>query len=430
MHTGSAFPRFATRVARRWLVGRRQPWVFERPDPGWRPPPLEQTSLYLHVPFCRNSCPYCPYLKYQYNEQLVGPYTDAAIAEIDWWAAASGPALLSSIYIGGGTPTVAFDAVRRVLEHLRNRFCIGGDIGIEANPSDVDAATVQALKRAGVNLVSLGVQSFQREHLGLLGRRYPPEAADRALEALVGGGFGTVNVDLMFALPGQTRDDVIADLERAAQLGASQITAYPLFTFPYSPVGRHLRIASVRLPNLRARREQYRALREWCAANGFEPVSVWGFRKGDTPRYSSVTRDRYIGIGPGAGSHLPDGFTLNTFDFEAWTGAVSGGEPPIALRLPFTESMSGWWWLYWRLYETRIGDGAMEAALGSGAGKARLLLDAARRLGLAVRRGDGWELTEPGAYWIHLAQNYFALDYVNAIWTKARGEPWPDRVAI
>ncbi|MBE3038884.1 MAG: radical SAM protein, partial [Chloroflexi bacterium] len=315
---GPGLIRLVTRAVRRYLVGRDQRWVFATPPAGWMPPRVECTSLYLHVPFCRHCCPYCPYTKVPYCEKLVGPYTRAAIAEVDWWADTIGPAEITSVYIGGGTPTLALDSVASVLRRVRERFHLKGDICIETNPADVDEETVRRLHSAGVALVSLGVQSFHPRHLALLGRRYEPPVAQHALELLAQGGFASVNVDIMFALPGQTAGDVTADLARAAQLGANQLTAYPLFTFPYTSVGEYLRLTDVRMPDLRTRRAHYRAISEWCAEHDFQRVSVWGFKRGAIPRYSSVTRDGYIGVGPGAGSHLPDGFVLNTFDLENW----------------------------------------------------------------------------------------------------------------
>lgn len=427
---GHWFVRLLTRTIRRYLVGPEQRWLFERPAPGWTPPPVERTSLYLHVPFCRHFCPYCPYTKVPYRESLVEPYTRAAIAEVDWWANALGPAEITSIYIGGGTPTLVLDSVARVLAHIRERFRLTGDVCIETNPADVDDETVKRLHEMGVALVSLGVQSFQPVHLALIGRDYEPVVAERALALLAESGFASVNADLMFALPRQTAADVTADLARAAQLGADQLTTYPLFTFPYTSVGQYLRLTAVRMPNLRTRRVHYRAISRWCVEHGLERVSVWGFKQGTVPRYSSVTRDGYIGIGPGAGSHLPDGFVLNTFDVESWTRAVCGGRMAIALRMPFTGAMSGWWWLYWRFYDTSIPLDTLDVALGSDVPKARRWLRAAEQAGLAVRHNGCLELTEGGAFWLHLAQNYFALNYVNVLWTQARQEPWPQAVAI
>jgi coproporphyrinogen III oxidase-like Fe-S oxidoreductase len=422
--------RLVTRAVRRYLVGPDQRWAFEPPPQGWTPPRIERTSLYLHVPFCRNFCPYCPYTKVPYDETLVEPYTRAALAEVDWWADKIGPAEVTSVYIGGGTPTLALGSVATVLARVRERFRLTGDICIETNPTDVDDVTVHQLHDAGVALVSLGVQSFLPKNLAVIGRRYEPSVAEHALALLAGSGFASVNADIMFALPGQTASDVVADLARAARLGANQLTTYPLFTFPYTSVGEFLRLTTVRMPTLRMRRTHYRAISEWCAEHGFERVSVWGFKRGGVPRYSSVTRDGYIGVGPGAGSHLPDGFVLNTFDLNNWIQAACTGRTAIALRMPFAGEMSGWWWLYWRFYDTRIPLDDLEAALGNDAPKARRWLRAMEQVGLAVRSEEYLKLTEPGAFWLHLAQNHFALDYVNTLWTRARREPWPQAVAI
>lgn len=419
-----------TRSIRRYLVGPEQRWVFERPAPGWTPVLVERTSLYLHVPFCCHFCPYCPYTKVPYRASLVEPFTQAAIAEVDWWADAIGPAEITSVYIGGGTPTLALDSVARVLRRVRERFRLTGDICIETNPADVNDETVQCLHDMDVALVSLGVESFQPENLAIIGRDYKPLVAEQALALLAECGFASVNVDLMFALPRQTVADVTADLARAAQLGADQLTTYPLFTFPYTSVGKYIRLTAVRMPNLRMRQAHYRAISRWCAEHNFERVSVWGFKRGAVPRYSSVTRDGYIGIGPGAGSHLPDGFVLNTFDFNSWVQATCDGRTAIALRMPFAGEMSGWWWLYWRIYDTRIPLDDLDAALSNDAPKTRQWLRVVEQAGLAVHNGGHLELTESGAFWLHLAQNYFALNYVNTLWTRARGEPWPQAVAI
>ena len=419
-----------TRTMRRYLVGPEQRWTFERPPQEWTPRPIERTSLYLHVPLCRHLCPYCPYTKVPYRESLVEPYTRAALAEVDGWADVVGPAEITSVYIGGGTPTLALESVARVLARVRERFRVTGDICIETNPADVNREVVQRLHDMGVALVSLGVESFQPESLAVLGRDYNPLDSERALALLAESNFASVNADLMFALPDQTAVGVTADLDRAAQLGADQLTTYPLFTFPYTTVGEYLRLKAVRMPDLRMRRAHYRAINGWCAEHGYERVSVWGFKRGTVPRYSSVTRDGYIGIGPGAGSHLPDGFVLNTFDLESWIRAMFDGRSAIALRMPFAGEMSGWWWLYWRLYDTRIPLDGLDDSLGKDARKARRWLALAQRAGFAVHRDGHLELTESGAFWLHLAQNYFALNYVNTLWTQARREPWPQAVPI
>jgi oxygen-independent coproporphyrinogen-3 oxidase len=157
---------------------------------------------------------------------------------------------------------------------------------------------------------------------------------------------------------------------------------------------------------------------------------VWGFKRGSVPRYSSVTREGYIGVGPGAGSHLPDGFVLNTFDLMSWIHSTCNGGTAIALRLPFAAEMPGWWWLYWRFYDTRIPLDDLEVALGDDARKAKQWLTLLEWAGFALHKDRHLELTQSGAFWLHLAQNYFALNYVNTLWTEARLEPWPQAVVI
>jgi oxygen-independent coproporphyrinogen-3 oxidase len=427
---GGEVLRLGTRLFRNHVVGPDQPWAFEPPDNGWRPAPMERTSLYLHIPFCKHNCPYCPYTKVPFRPSLVEDFLHAALAEIDWWAEAVGPTEVTSVYVGGGTPTLVMNGVARLLVRIRERFHVTGEVCIETNPADVNGRMVQELKQAGVSLVSLGVQSFHSRHLGSIGRSYTPEIAEAALEQLTDAGFSSVNADLMFALPGETETDVEADLRRAADLGADQITAYPLFTFPFTTVGRIRRLKSLKMPNLRARRSQYRTISRWCESHGFHRVSVWGFKRGRAPRYSSVTRHGYLGIGPGAGSHLPESFVFNTFDLASWVTKVMQGRPAVALHLPFTERMAGWWWLYWRLYETRVPLGELDRVMGDSGPQARRWLNRLKAVRLARVRGDFLELSEPGAFWVHLAQNYFALQYVDTLWTTARREPWPGRVSF
>ncbi len=121
---------------------------------------------------------------------------------------------------------------------------------------------------------------------------------------------------------------------------------------------------------------------------------------------------------------------LNTFDLDSYVQAACDRRSPVALRLPFAGEMSGWWWLYWRFYDTRIPLEDLAAALGSDASKARRWLGVVEQVGFATRENGYLELTEAGAFWLHLAQNYFALNYVNTLWTQARREPWPPEIAI
>jgi oxygen-independent coproporphyrinogen-3 oxidase len=283
--------------------------------------------------------------------------------------------------------------------------------------------------------MSLGVESFHPRLLALLGRRYDPDDARRAIGWLGEAGFPTVNVDLMFALPTETDAELAEDVAAAAETCAGQITAYPLFTFPYTSVGKYRALRGVESPPLRTRRRMYYLLSDALAARGFRRASVWSFQRTppEAPRFSSVTRERYVGLGPGAGSFYGDLFTLNTFSVPAWLEAVRARGQAVALEMPFSRRMSVLYDFYWRLYDTAVPARrsigglayATEEEPGLGA-----LLALARALGLASRTGDGHVLTRRGALFVHFAQNLLSLRAIDRIWTRARQEPWPESVAF
>jgi oxygen-independent coproporphyrinogen-3 oxidase len=421
-------------LARRALVGWPQRFAFlPVPDRVRDLAPVARAGaidIYLHIPFCRNSCPYCPYNTVPYEEGLVEPFTRAVLAEIDLDAARLGRLPVPSVYVGGGTPTCVMDSLERIIARLRERFDVAGRIGVESNPAQTDPAMARRLKAAGATMVSLGIQSFDDRFLRLLGRSYDSSAIAPAVRALKDQGFETVNADLMFALPGQEVEDVIGDLKRAFAAGADQVTLYPLFTFPYTRAGKFLRLRGLVMPPLAARRRMYRAIHEWCLDNGYRRLSVWAFGRGDGPRYSSVTRDHYIGIGPGAGTFTGEAFTLNTFDIAEYAAALARGQFPVSLSLAVGKRLARYYWLYWRLYDTRFSAEAARQVMGEDWRRAAFFLRLAGWLGLARRAAGSVELTERGAFWIHLAQNYFALSYIDRVWTASMRQAWPGRVDI
>jgi oxygen-independent coproporphyrinogen-3 oxidase len=416
-----------TRLIRRYLIGRQQEFAF-RPARELRLPHLTESDLYLHIPFCKNLCPYCPYNRIRYQEDLVGPYTDAMLAEIDMCGQQLGRVKFTSIYIGGGTPTTLIDELGAILGRVRKRFDVAGPVCIETNPGDITPLTLRKLQDYGVSMISVGVQSFDERYLRLIGRRYGAQDITRAIELAVGAGLDSVNLDLMFAFPGQPLRDLEADLRKAIASGANQLTTYPLFTFPYTSVGTFLKLKKVKMPKLATRRVMYRFIHRFCDEQGFRRVSVWGFLRGMARRYSSVTRDLYLGLGAGAGSHVPGGYHLNTFSVPAYIESCSQGLSPIALRMAFTPAMSQFFWLYWRLYDTYIPEQQFEQVFSDGgsARKAERLLALIQRLRLCDRTEEGYRLNERGAFWLHLVQNHFALNYVNTIWTAAKSQPWPE----
>jgi len=417
-----------TRFIRRAVVGKEQEFTF-RMKGDIAIPPLNRIDLYLHIPFCRSLCPYCPYNRIKYDADLVAPYTEAVLKEIEQYSSKLGKIEISSVYIGGGTPTTMINEIGIIIESLQSKFNITGNIGIETSPGDLTQDITEKLISFGVDMLSLGVQSFNDECLKYLGRNYDAARAHAAVDLAISAGFKSVNFDLMFTLPGQSMDNVLDDLKKAVSAGVNQITVYPLFTFPYSSVGKYQKIKNVKMPDFFIRRSMYKEIYNFLMQNGYHPISVWGFKKGRPPRYSSVTRDTYIGLGAGAGSRLPASFYFNTFSVKEYIKTTLSGKLPVAISMELTPGLQKYYWLYWRFYETCIDRHSLKHEYGEKpllAGFFTLI----RILGLARQNKNRVELTERGAFYIHLLQNYFILNYINKVWTAAMREPWPGEIKI
>ena len=422
--------RFFTNAARRIMVGPQQEFVFKAvASESFKVPHIQKLGLYIHIPFCKSICPFCPYNKIKYDKNLTNPYLNAVLKEIELYHAQVGAVEISSIYIGGGTPTNLIDELGVMLQEIKKKFVVTGAICMETSVADIDEDVVTKMKEHGITSLSIGVQSFQDKHLAFLGRNYRAAAIAPALALVKKAGFSVVNSDLMFALSGQTVDDVRADLDQAIALGVDQITTYPLFTFPYSAIGRFMQLKKLKMPTLRVRRTMYKTIHNFLLRNGFTRVSVWGFKKGAVPRYSSVTRDYYIGLGAGAASSFPDRFYFNTFSVHAYIERLAENRLPVAFQMTITPALAQQYWFYWRLYDTHISLEQVRHVCGLKS-KAEWLLNLFCFLRLGTKKEGNVSLTERGSFWIHLMQNYFVLNYINKVWTTAMKNPWPERIEI
>lgn len=194
-------------------------------------PPL---GLYVHLPWCVRKCPYCDFNSHTAPEQLpVEDYLAALRADLDAELERAAGRTIETVFIGGGTPSLFPPAaISRVIEWLQPHLAPGAEITLEANPGTLEQGRFAAFRSAGVNRLSIGVQSFDIHRLEVLGRIHGPDEARRAIEAAHAAGFETFNVDLMFALPGQAQDAALADIDEAVRLGAPHISHYQLTIEP------------------------------------------------------------------------------------------------------------------------------------------------------------------------------------------------------
>ena len=216
-----------TSLTRMWLTRSVHPFTFQKEYDRILPyEECDNLGLYVHIPFCKRICNFCPYCKVQYNQELCERYIDALIREIHLVGSqVSKKKKTTSLYFGGGTPALAAHRIREIIEALREYFEITQGIGLELHPDNITPDTLQILKDAGVTKISIGIQSFSSKFQKTLGRK--PVDTEKMRSALEKVPFETVSMDFIFALPGQTYEDLKQDIDTAFSLGANHIAIYP-----------------------------------------------------------------------------------------------------------------------------------------------------------------------------------------------------------
>lgn len=413
------------------VTGRAGPLEM-KPDLPPIPARLHHPGLYLHVPFCKNLCPYCPYNRVQYSEDLFAQYERAVIEEIDLVAPDLQGNHFISLYIGGGTPTVHLEGLLRILTHLRKTFSLDCDICIELHPGSMDGHTLELLQKAGVTLLSIGVESTSDEILERIGRNHDGKTAIDAIQRAKRFGFRSINVDLMFALPGQTQADWDRDVKAVVDLGIDQLSTYPLFSFPYSDLGTQTGIRKVTRPSHHRVRAMLDFTEGYCNSQGLKRCAVWSWLHPGKGKFSSITRHHYIGFGPSAASMTGTHFFVNTFNTEAYAASLPRRRP-VALSMPVDRNLEMAYWLYWRVYELKMMETdfqdlfndniTLEAQFGK-------ILKPFIGLGMIKKIDGGYQVTRSGAYWIHRLQNEYSLNYINRLWGTCRREAWPECVCL
>ncbi|MFP4611637.1 MAG: radical SAM family heme chaperone HemW [Thiohalophilus sp.] len=197
------------------------------------PPPL---SLYIHFPWCTRKCPYCDFNSHTLTDALPERgYIDALLRDLEQDLPLIWGRKINTIFMGGGTPSLfSPESLEYLLSQLRARLTLAADIEItlEANPGSSEAAKFAEFRAAGINRLSIGIQSFDNDQLQKLGRIHDRRQAFAAAEAAHAAGFDNVNLDLMFALPGQTIDQALADLHNAIALAPAHLSHYQLTLEP------------------------------------------------------------------------------------------------------------------------------------------------------------------------------------------------------
>jgi oxygen-independent coproporphyrinogen-3 oxidase len=267
------------------------------------PPPL---ALYIHIPWCVRKCPYCDFNSHENKANIQeNAYIDALIADLEQATPQIWGRKIRSVFFGGGTPSLfSADAIDRILSHVRMLTPLEYDaeITLEANPGTVDVVHFAGYKDAGVNRISLGIQSFDDRYLNALGRIHDKNQAIHAAELAL-KTFDRVNLDVMYALPNQSLEDALRDAEKACALNPSHLSFYHLTLEPNTPFHR----TPPSLPDDDTSALMQEKIEEILGAHGYHHYETSGFaQSGKQCRHNLNywTFGDYLGIGAGAHSKL------------------------------------------------------------------------------------------------------------------------------
>lgn len=290
--------------------------------------------VYVHVPFCARRCSYCDFAIAVRREVPVAEYEAAVRSELDARGLGWG-APVHTLYLGGGTPSrLGAEGLSALVRGLAARIPLAADaeVTVEANPEDVTPEAAAAWRDAGVNRVSLGVQSFAPDVLAWMHRAHGPDRARQAVEVLREGGIDNISLDLIYAVPQALRRDWGRDLEEALALRPQHLSCYGLTVEPATPLARWVERGQVTPGREEAYEADFLATHDRLTAAGFEHYEVSnfavpGFRSRHNASYWSGAA--YVGIGPSA--HGFDGRVRrwNRREYRDWRMTVAAGRDPV-----------------------------------------------------------------------------------------------------
>ena len=297
--------------------------------------------LYVHVPFCARRCTYCDFAIAVRRNVPVDEYLAAFDRELQLRWADNGSWLLDTLYFGGGTPSrLGGDGIARAIGSVAKvaTLATGAEVTIEANPEDVSPAAARAWRDAGVNRVSLGVQSFDDATLKWMHRVHDSARAERAIAELRAAGITNVSIDLIFALPDEVTTRVWErDLERAVALSPPHVSLYGLTVEPHTPLGKSLAVGGITEAGEDRYERDFLLAHAMMTAAGLDHYEVSNFgRPGLHSRHNSAywRSVPYAGLGPGAHELRIDGDAMvrrwNDDVYVRWERSLAEGRDPIA----------------------------------------------------------------------------------------------------
>lgn len=319
-----------------------------------------EISLYVHIPFCRKLCPFCCFNRYLYKEEKAREYFVSLKKELDFYIQRGFK--FSSFYFGGGTPTILMDELLSFIDYLKKHFTVK-ELSLETTPNELNNETIAALKTAGINRLSIGVQSFDDDTTRAMGRMLcsGEEAKEKLL--LAQGQFDTLNVDLIFNFPFQTVEKFQADVNTFKKLGIDQVTFYPLMPSPHKKNAMERRFSQV---DSSQEKKYYDVILREVYDKGYKASTAWCFSRGDRmiDEYIVDFAD-YIGIGSGSVSLAKGNFYVNAFSLERYSDMVTKNRFPIVRWRKLSEKEYLRYYLLTKLFGMTVDNIAFQRDFGA-----------------------------------------------------------------
>jgi oxygen-independent coproporphyrinogen-3 oxidase len=367
--------------------------------------PAVAPGLYVHVPFCFHKCHYCDFYSItRQTPERMTRFVDLILSEADQWARSPVIVRPKTVFFGGGTPSLLpLDPMRRMIRGLRERFDFSNldEWTVEANPATVSLEYCRMLREEGINRLSFGAQSFNLAELKLLERHHDPDDVPRSIAIAREAGFSRMNVDLIYAIPGQDLSSWCESLDTAIQLGTPHISCYGLTYESNTPMAVRKRLGQFQATEDSLELEMMRHARHRLAEIGLSAYEISNYaRPGEECRHNLLywTGGNYIGLGPSAASHVEGWRWKNRPHLGEWERAVEAGQLPAAEleKLSHAQRQGEWVMLRLRL-SAGIDFDEFEARWGC---DARIVyrdeLERLSKLGLLKVGTRGFELSESG----------------------------------
>ncbi|MGC9047136.1 MAG: radical SAM protein [Caldisphaera sp.] len=381
-------------------------WKLKEVD-SFNPPYYDRKlALYIHVPFCTSLCPFCIFHSILYKPSLKKGYFDALKKELEKYISMGFN--FSTIYIGGGTPTLATEEVCDLLDYIKEYNKID-DISIEASPYDINDEKVSELEKTGITRLSLGVESFVPVIQRKIGRQQVN--TEELLEKIdIASKIPTLNVDILFNIPGQKKEDLVNEIDIVKKSKANQITFYPIMpSIRQAP-------KEFMYPDEKNEKMLYNVLTNQFSDSDYYQSTAWTFSKnqGSIVDEYIIDNDDFIGVGTGAMSHLSQYYYANSFSLEKYEKMINNGKFSISLLRELNLKDQIYIYLIYRLYSLKINKKEFETKFNHDIYHyLRSEINLLSFLGIIKDDGNYFKVTNNGKYYSNLFMKYLYINISN-----------------